>query len=144
MYPGIKPRWKVGDTTDLKRAREGIYSIFEETLSQCGRGHLAKNLQKHQAHRGTVNSISQLFADNGFNIRRYFEESFKMKFLDGSAFLNHHFVKLGWLTSWMELIPKDEWTEVFLLLEQNLNRYAAQTGSLTLTVPMAYLEGEKK
>jgi hypothetical protein len=66
-----------------------------------------------------------------------------MKFVDGSAFLNHSFVKLGWLSSWTGLMPETQREEVFSLLEQNLNAHAAKHQELVLTVPMAYIEGEK-
>jgi hypothetical protein len=66
-----------------------------------------------------------------------------MKFLDGSAFLNHYFIKLGWLNSWRDLLPKDELKAIFTALEQNLNDHSNQSGGLTLTVPMAFIEGEK-
>ena len=66
-----------------------------------------------------------------------------MKFLDGSAFLNHYFVKLGWLTTWMKIFPKDELKEIFFTLEENLNSFSQKNNGLTLTVPMAFIEGEK-
>ena len=67
-----------------------------------------------------------------------------MKFLDGSAFLNHHFIKLGWLTSWRDLLPLEELKEIFLALEQNLNSYSNEFSGLSLTVPMAFIEGNKQ
>lgn len=66
-----------------------------------------------------------------------------MKFVDGSAFLNHHFVKLGWLTTWIGLFPKAELQEIFSALERNLNEYATNNNGLNLSVPMAFIEGEK-
>jgi hypothetical protein len=66
-----------------------------------------------------------------------------MKFVDGSAFLNHYFVKLGWLTTWMGLFPTEQLTEIFTALEQNLNAYSVKNNGLVLTVPMAFIEGEK-
>jgi hypothetical protein len=66
-----------------------------------------------------------------------------MKFVDGSAFLNHYFVKLGWLSSWTELIPNDLKEKVFGVLEHDLNQHARQYGHLSLSVPMAFIEGKK-
>ena len=66
-----------------------------------------------------------------------------MRFLDGSAFLNHHFVKVGWLSSWQGIIPEADWEVVFSLLETNLNNLAKKSNGLNLTVPMAFIEGEK-
>ena len=61
----------------------------------------------------------------------------------GSAFLNHYFVKLGWLSSWLELIPKHDHQSIFSHLEQNLNSLAKTKGGLLLSVPMLYMEGDK-
>jgi arsenite methyltransferase len=71
------------------------------------------------------------------------EEDMEMKFADGSAFLNHHFVRLGWLNSWLELIPVGKQQTIFSALEVTLNNYAASAGGLSLTVPMLFVEGQK-
>ena len=102
------------------------------------------SLKKDEEHRGTVEIVIKMFTESSFKINRHYEESFEMKFLDGSAFLNHHFVKLGWLSSWRDLLPGEDLKTVFSILEQNLNTHAAKAGGLTLTVPMTFIGGEKK
>ncbi len=64
-------------------------------------------LIKHQEHRGTVATVSTMFTDSGFEAVQSFEEKLEMKFANGTAFLNHYFVKLGWLASWKALIPAE-------------------------------------
>lgn len=140
----LKPKGQLALTTNLNGHWKQFYNIFETTLKQLGKDNIIEKLSSHQEHRGTVDSIKKLFTDNGFIVRRHFEESFDMRFLDGSAFLNHYFVKLGWLESWKNLLPEKERPEIFTALEQNLNAYSMQSGGLTLTVPMAYMEGEKQ
>ena len=66
-----------------------------------------------------------------------------MKFVNGTAFLNHNFMKLGWLGSWKALFPENQWVEIFTALEQNLNACSLQNKGLVFTVPMAFIEGEK-
>ncbi len=139
----LKPDGKLALTTNLNGHWKEFYNIFETTLAQLGHDKIIDKLTVHQEHRGTVGSIAKLFTDNGLKIRRHFEETFQMNFLDGSAFLNHHFVKLGWLSSWRDLLPQDNLKEIFLSLEQNLNAYSNESGGLSLTVPMAFIEGEK-
>jgi len=143
-YRVLKPNGKLVLTTNLNGHWKEFYNIFEATLNELGKDRIVDQLTAHQEHRGTVHSIIKLFTDNGFKVRRHFEESFDMKFLDGSAFLNHYFVKLGWLESWKNLLPEAETVEIFTALELNLNAYALRSGGLTLTVPMAYVEGEKE
>lgn len=139
----LKPNGKLVLTTNLDGHWKAFYTIFESTLRELGKNSVAERLQAHQAHRGTIDRISKLFTDHGFNVCRHYTEHFDMKFLDGSAFLNHYFVQLGWLESWKSLLPENETDEIFTLLEQNLNAHAIQAGGLTLTVPMAYMEAEK-
>lgn len=137
----LKPKGKLVLTTNLNGHWKEFYSIFEKTLRESGLENLIEKLKTHEAHRGTVESISKLFTDSGFQINRHYEESFEMKFLDGSALLNHHFVKLGWLGSWKELLPSEKLNEFFSALEKNLNSHSEKSGGLTLTVPMAFVEG---
>jgi ubiquinone/menaquinone biosynthesis C-methylase UbiE len=139
----LKPGGKLALTTNLNGHWKEFYNIFESTLRALGKEELVKLLDKDQEHRGSVESISKLFTDNGFTISRHFEESFEMKFADGSAFLNHYFVKLGWLTAWLNIFPKEELEEIFSALEADLNSFAEKNGGLTLTVPMAFIEGVK-
>jgi ubiquinone/menaquinone biosynthesis C-methylase UbiE len=139
----LKPKCKLALTTNLNGHWKQFYNAFESTLKQLQKNDLLANLNEHQQHRGSVESITKLLTDNGFKACRHFEENFDMKFVDGSAFLNHHFVKLGWLDSWKSLLPKDEHEEIFVLLENNLNALSKTDNSLVLTVPMVYIEGEK-
>ncbi len=139
----LKPDGKLALTTNMNGHWNEFYTIFESTLQQLGKDELLPLIKKDQQHRGTVESISKLFTENGFRISRHYEERFEMKFLDGSAFLNHHFVKLGWLTTWMELFPTNELKELFSALEENLNSHAEINGGLVLSVPMVFIEGVK-
>jgi|SRR6185436_1740718 len=139
----LKPKGRLTVTTNLDGHWKEFYNVFESTLKELGKNDLIIKLKEQQAHRGTIETASKLFTENGFKVYRHFTDSFEMKFLNGSAFLNHHFVKLGWLSSWRDLLPEENLKEIFELLERNLNAYATASGGLTLPVPMAYIEGEK-
>lgn len=139
----LKPGGKLALTTNLNGHWKEFYAIFEATLIQLDLLHLVETLTLHQEHRGTKESISNMILESGLKPTRAITDSFEMKFADGSAFLNHHFVKLGWLSSWKELLPEDRLIEFFSLLEQNLNTHSATHHGLNLTVPMAFIEAEK-
>lgn len=139
----LKPEGNLALTTNLQGHWKEFYNIFYSTLQQLGKDDLVSSLKKEEEHRGTIDSFSKSFTEGGFKICRHFEESFEMKFLDGSAFLNHHFVKLGWLTTWRNLFPTQELQKIFSTLEHNLNEHSKISAGLTLTVPMAYIEGTK-
>jgi arsenite methyltransferase len=139
----LKPGGKLAITTNVNGHWKEFYNIFEQTLKQMNRPDLLEALIKEQEHRGTLESITKLFANGGFKVKKHYMESFEMKFVDGSAFLNHYFVKLGWLSSWRRLFAENEVKDIFATLEYNLNVYAKKIGGLTLTVPMLYIGGEK-
>ncbi len=140
----LKPGGKLALTTNLDGHWVEFYNIFEETLHQMDRKDLVEKLSGHQRHRGTVETISKLFTGSGLKVTRHYEEQFEMRFLDGSSFLQHHFVKLGWLSSWKNLLPHEELKTIFNKLENNLNAYSSKSNGLLLTVPMAFIEGEIK
>jgi arsenite methyltransferase len=139
----LKPDGVLVLTTNLNGHWKQFYTVFEQTLRQLGKDNLVDCILKEQEHRGTLTSVSSLFTESGFILSRYYEETMKMKFLDGTAFLNHHFIKLGWLDSWKELFPAEMHEEIFSALENNLNIYAERHNGLKLSVPMAYVEGRK-
>ncbi len=139
----LKPGGKLALTTNLNGHWKEFYTLFEDALHQLGKTKLLPALTKDQEHRGTIESISKLFTNSGLTVNRVFEEIFEMRFLDGTAFLNHSFIKLGWLGSWKSIIPEAEQPAIFGQLEHNLNAYAEKMGGLTLTVPMAFIEGQK-
>ncbi len=142
-YRLLKPGGKLALTTNLYGHWQEFYSVFEETLAQLDMHELLPELKKQQLRRGTIDTTKALFEQSGFRITKEITDSFEMKFADGSAFLDHHFVKLGWLGSWTSLVPKEQHEKVFGQLEQNLNSLAQKQGGLTLTVPMAFIEGAK-
>ena len=142
-YRVLKPGGRLVLTTNRDGHWREFYKVFEQTLRQLDMQGALEKLNIHERHRGTVSTVSGLFTDAGFNLTRNFEEQFEMRFLDGSAMLNHSFIKLGWLSGWKEIVPEASQVQVFTTLENNLNDYAHTNGGLVLTVPMAYIEGIK-
>ncbi len=139
----LKPGGKLVLTSNLNGHWKEFYEVFESSLEQTGHPEFIDALHQHCAHRGNIDSISTLYTNAGLNIERYEEELMDMKFADGSAFLNHYFVKLGWLGSWKALVPEEHQELVFSTIEKNLNTLALREHELKLTVPMLYMEGMK-
>jgi arsenite methyltransferase len=130
-------------TTNLSGHWHEFYEVFRASLASLGRNDLVAAVEEHERHRGTVASIRASMEEMGFSVERTHEETFPMRFLDGSAFLRHHFIRLGFLGTWKGIIPEGVHEEVFARIEEDLNRYASERGELRLTVPMAFVEGVK-
>lgn len=138
-----RPGARLALTTNLQGHMREFYEVFEETLAAMGLDDLEPALHAHVAHRVTVESVTTLFEMAGFKLCSVHQESEVLRFLDGSAFLRHHFIRLGFLDGWKALLPPDTLRAVFVELEKNLNRRAEAQGELALTIPIAYIDGEK-
>lgn len=139
----LKDNGRVAMTTNLNGHFAEFYEVFRQTLIQLKLNDVLPELQNQEQHRGTLNSFAALFEEGNFKITKRIEESYQMHFTDGTAFLNHHFIRLGWMSSWTALINENDHERIFTLLEQNLNIAAEINGGLNLTVPMAYVEAVK-
>jgi arsenite methyltransferase len=126
-------------TTNLEGHMQEFYSVFEEILKQIGDGANLARLREHVAHRATVPGVSALLQSNGFKIRSVIQRQMCMRFASGTALLNHHFIKLGFLHAWKEVVPTRQ-REVFGMLREALDAQAERDGELRLTIPMAYVE----
>jgi arsenite methyltransferase len=139
----LKAGGRLALTTNLQGHMQEFYKVFREVLTELHNTGALSRLQAQEAHRGTRASVCQLLEEAGFTITKTVEDSFQMRYLDGSAFFNHWLTKLGFPEGWRGvLVPADE-AGVFARLEARLNERAALDGELWMTVPMLYLEGQK-
>ncbi len=140
----LKPGGKLVLTTNCNGHWKLFYDIFESTLKRISKTEYIPKLTAQQEHRGNIQSISAYFSESGFKVERIFEDHLPMNFANGTAFLNHHFVKLGWMASWLEIFPQKEHREIFSELEKDLNSHSEKYNGLKLNVPMIFMEGGKE
>jgi ubiquinone/menaquinone biosynthesis C-methylase UbiE len=138
-----KPGGVLALSTNLRGHWSEFYAVFDQTLRELGRDDLLPKLRAHVDHRSTVDSVRALAGRHGFSTRSVIESRFAMRFLDGSAFLRHYFIRLGFLPAWRELSPQADTRAFFARLEANLNALAQRDGALAFGVPMAYVECER-
>ncbi len=138
-----KPSARIALTSNLKGHMKEFYNIFKSTLRSVGSDEELARLLEHIDHRTTLVQSREILEKSGFKVVKTIEESFVMRFSNGSALLNHSFIKLGFLDGWKKVVSPERMEMVFTELEKNLNRVADETGELVLTIPMAYVEGIK-
>lgn len=128
-------------TTNLIGHFQEFYDIYIQTLIEIGTYDKHKfDLEKHISHRGTIDSHCSILVKAGFEIKRVIESLYTMRYLNGSAFLNHSFISGGFLDSWRNMLDESERPQFFNRLELNLNKLSESKGELKLTIPMAYIE----
>jgi ubiquinone/menaquinone biosynthesis C-methylase UbiE len=139
----LRPEGRIAITTNLTGHWKEFYAVVREALHRVGFERAIPVLDEHERHRGTVASISNALDEAGFSVSRVIEQELAMRFLDGTAFLGHYFIRLGFMDAWKRVIPESAWELAFSEIEGRLNRLAADRGELRLTVPMAFIEGAK-
>jgi arsenite methyltransferase len=138
-----RPSARLVLTTNLRGHMGEFYEVFEATLRHLGQQYALEGLRSHVAHRATLDRLQEQLERAGFRLTGVHEETASMRFIDGSALLHHHFIKLAFLDGWKRVLDERDRGTVFAHLEASLNRLAEARGELALTVPIAYVEAEK-
>ena len=138
-----KPDARIVLTTNVKGHYQEFYDVFREALMETNKTEHLERLSANEEHRGTKESIRETLRGAGWEVVRVIEDQFRTRFQDGSALLNHHLTRFGFLDGWRGVVGPEDETEVFRVIEKKLNDAAQKTGGLVMTVPMLYLEGEK-
>ncbi len=142
-YRVARPRAQIALTTNPKGHMDTFYSVFAKTLRELRMADIINDLAVHIDHRLTQDTICDYLEHSGFKITGKHQDSFRLRFLDGSAFLNHSLIRYGFLDEWKWLVPARDQKKVFKKLEENLNRVSERKGELELTIPIGYVEGNK-
>jgi arsenite methyltransferase len=136
-----KPGAQLVLTQNLPETMRAFYEVFESVLRECRLESSLPEVRRHiHEKRRPLEEVRALVSAAGFDIVRVTEESFSLRFLDGTALLSHFFVRLGFLDSWWSIPPPRHRDEVLALLERRLNELARGRGELRLDVPFACLD----
>jgi ubiquinone/menaquinone biosynthesis C-methylase UbiE len=116
-----------------------LYALLDAILHESGLEPARDALHREEEHRHSKHAIMNLLVDSRFTVSRCFEQSFHIRFVDGSAMLRHSLVK-WFLDGWRQAVGTENEREVFSALEAQLNAAAERDGCVQMTVPMLYLE----
>src|SRR3954468_7995663 len=98
---------KIGARLALTTNLPGHMREFYEVLADVVRddAEASTRLREHIEHRASIDSIAQTLEAGGFEITRSVTQESFMRFADGTALLNHYFIKLGFLDAWKKVVP---------------------------------------
>ncbi len=130
-------------TTNLVGHMQEFYDVYHTTLVELGLDEFLSALDVHINHRATLESMTTLLAQAGFELSDVHTDTFQMRFADGSSLLRHYFMRLGFLPDWKSIVSSEMVERTFGALERNLNNLASEQGQLVLTIPMACVEARK-
>ena len=144
LFRVAKPHASFFLTTNLAGHMSEFYDVFRATLVELGQSDRLVILENHVRHRGTIDSVAGMLRKAGFAVLDIETDSFRMRFADGTSFLRHYFIRLGFVPGWKSIVTADMLQTTFETLERNLNTVAAQRGELAQTIPLAVIEARKE
>jgi hypothetical protein len=98
-------------------------------------------LMKQHIHekRAPLEEMITMLQNRGFMIRDLEHDQFNYRFSDGTAMLNHYFIRLAFMDSWIKILPENKLEQIFDTIEKNLNRNAKLMGGIKLTIPFVLI-----
>ncbi|MDR1200438.1 MAG: class I SAM-dependent methyltransferase [Tannerellaceae bacterium] len=136
----LKPGGQFLQTMNLEQSMFEFYGQMEYVLKEMDLHKEIEQMYEHIAHkRPSIEKIKSLLQKHGFIIKGLEYDQFNYRFTDGTAMLNHYFIRLAFMDSWKALLPVDKADEIFNQIEQGLNEYARKYGGLTLSIPFALI-----
>jgi arsenite methyltransferase len=128
------PGARIALTTNITGHMKEMYDLLRAVARDR-----AAAIDEQERHRGSLESISRLLSDGGFEVRRHVQRNFSLKYADGSAMLRHSLVH-WFLAGWRPAIGADRERDVFAEVERRLN----ERGPLQFTVPALYVEAVRR
>lgn len=140
----IKQNGQFVQTVNLNKTMFEFYDVFEAVLKEMN---LLSEIEKMHEHiykkRKPLNEYLRLIENAGFKINNVIEDKFEYKFVDGTAMLNHFFIKLAFLEPWAEIVPAHLREKVFSNIESVINTQSADEGFFKLSVPFVLIDSVK-
>lgn len=113
-----------------------FYTVFERVLSELDMHHEIDLMHQHiEVKRPPVEKLLNNIRSHGFTLKDLEYDQFNYTFVSGTALLNHYFIRLAFMDSWIALLPKDKVKEIFERIETYLNEQSQLLGSLKLSIP---------
>ena len=120
-----------------------LFQLFEKILTNLQLKKAQLEFQKYLAHRDTKDAIEKDISQIGFRLVKAISDQTNIRFVSAKALLNHALIRIGFLESWEQLIPKDQHCLFFENLIELIDQEIKKTGVFKMTIPMLYLEFQK-
>jgi len=131
-------------TMNLDMSMFEFYRLLERILAELHLLHEIDLMHEHIANkRPPLNDIVAQIEKHGFMIRELEQDQFDYRFADGTAMLNHYFIRLAFMDSWIKLLPPDKTEQVFDAIESSLNEQSGILCGIRLSIPFVMINAVK-
>jgi ubiquinone/menaquinone biosynthesis C-methylase UbiE len=132
-------------TMNLDKSMFEFYVQLERVLSDF---HMNKEIELMRQHiyekRRPLDEMISMIQKHGFIIKDLEHDQFNYKFSNGTAMLNHYFIRLAFMDSWLKFLPKNKLEQIFDTIEMRLNEQAKMLGGIKLSIPFVLINAIKK
>jgi arsenite methyltransferase len=131
-------------TMNLDMSMFEFYGQLERVLTELNMHKEIDLMHQHIALKRTpIGSIVSMLEMHGFIIKDLEHDQFNYRFANGTAMLNHYFIRLAFMESWIKLLPKDNVEQIFDTIESRLNEQSGITGGIKLSIPYVMINAIK-
>jgi SAM-dependent methyltransferase len=139
----LRPGGALVIATSLRGTFAEFYGIYDIVLEELGLDAARRAVAATDERRMTVPELTALLRGAGFHDPESREDTATWRFADGSAFLDHWFIRLGFLPSWTAPLPEAGRGDILAALRLALDAVAMAAGGLRLTVPLAVVSARR-
>lgn len=132
-------------TMNLDKSMFEFYNQLEKVLSEMKMDAEINLMYQHiYDKRRPLDEMISIVQNHGFVIEDLEHDQFNYKFSNGTAMLNHYFIRLAFMDSWIKILPKDKLGQIFDTIEIRLNEQAKILGEIKLSIPFVLINAVKK
>jgi ubiquinone/menaquinone biosynthesis C-methylase UbiE len=121
-----------------------FYNQLELVLLDFKMDKEIKLMHEHISHkRPSIDGLLSRIQKQGFKIKDMEHDQFNYKFSDGTTMLNHYFIRLAFMDSWIKLLPPNKVEQIFDKIELRLNEQSKTFGGIKLSIPYVLINAIK-
>jgi len=131
-------------TMNLDKTMFEFYNIMEQVLLEEKLQIELNEMYKHiEQKRPSIDKLLNQIK-NKFIIKDIEYDQFKYKFANGKAMLNHCFIKIAFLDSWIKILPENKVNEIFKIIELKMEKQEEWFHGMELSIPYVLINAYKK
>ena len=141
----IKSGGQFLQTMNLDKSMFEFYGHLEKVLSDLAMNTEIELMKQHiYEKRRPLDEMISMVQKHEFIIKDLEHDQFNYKFSTGTAMLNHYFIRLAFMDSWIKILPKNRLEQIFDTIEMRLNEQAKMLGGINLTIPFVLINAIRK
>jgi arsenite methyltransferase len=131
-------------TMNLEQTMLDFYDAFEKVLQELGLTAEIRKMKEHIFSKRKPLDLTITFLKNsGFSVNKILQDSFRIRFADGTAMFNHYLIRFWFLDGWKKVVPEKGREAIFSLVEERINTAAAEAGEFSLDIPYVTIDCRK-